>query len=130
MTAEKALALNWQARVLIQRGLASLDFDPGPADGAFGPRTRDVVFAWQEAKGYEGTGYLTREHAGTLKAVGEEAQRAVREQEAKAEPERRVREEKRPGRVLRDCGECPEMVVMPAGEYMMGSPQGGSRQIQ
>ena len=26
------------------------------------------------------------------------------------------------GRVFRDCEGCPEMVVVPAGEYMMGSP--------
>jgi formylglycine-generating enzyme required for sulfatase activity len=28
---------------------------------------------------------------------------------------------KLPGRVFRDCPECPEMVVIPAGEFMMGS---------
>ena len=26
-----------------------------------------------------------------------------------------------PGSVFRDCDECPEMVVVPAGEFMMGS---------
>ena len=26
------------------------------------------------------------------------------------------------GSVFRDCPECPEMVVVPAGEFMMGSP--------
>ena len=26
------------------------------------------------------------------------------------------------GRVFRDCGSCPEMVVIPAGSFMMGSP--------
>lgn len=28
-----------------------------------------------------------------------------------------------PGRVIRDCPTCPEMVVVPAGEFMMGSPE-------
>src|SRR5581483_5673855 len=28
-----------------------------------------------------------------------------------------------PGRVFRDCAGCPEMVVLPAGEFMMGSPE-------
>ena len=28
-----------------------------------------------------------------------------------------------PGRVFRDCPECPEMVVIPAGSFMMGSPR-------
>ena len=29
------------------------------------------------------------------------------------------------GTVFRDCPECPEMVVIPAGEFMMGSPPSG-----
>ena len=29
-----------------------------------------------------------------------------------------------PGTVFRDCDECPQMVVVPAGSYMMGSPSG------
>ena len=37
-----------------------------------------------------------------------------------AEP-RRAHE---PGTVFRDCAGCPEMVVAPAGSYMMGSPSG------
>ena len=28
-----------------------------------------------------------------------------------------------PGRVFRDCPACPEMVVLPAGEFLMGSPE-------
>ena len=28
-----------------------------------------------------------------------------------------------PGAVFRDCAVCPEMVVLPAGEFMMGSPE-------
>ena len=28
----------------------------------------------------------------------------------------------KPGLVFKDCGECPEMVVIPAGSFMMGSP--------
>ena len=31
---------------------------------------------------------------------------------------------RRPGDVFRDCGECPEMVVVPSGEFVMGSPPG------
>jgi formylglycine-generating enzyme required for sulfatase activity len=29
-----------------------------------------------------------------------------------------------PARTLRDCAGCPEMVVVPAGEFLMGSPDG------
>jgi formylglycine-generating enzyme required for sulfatase activity len=30
-----------------------------------------------------------------------------------------------PGTTFRDCSECPEMVVVPAGKFMMGSDDGG-----
>jgi hypothetical protein len=31
-----------------------------------------------------------------------------------------------PGRVFRDCPDCPEMVVVPAGSFVMGSNDGGT----
>jgi formylglycine-generating enzyme required for sulfatase activity len=30
----------------------------------------------------------------------------------------------RPGRAFRDCPECPEMIVVPAGSFVMGAPAG------
>lgn len=27
-----------------------------------------------------------------------------------------------PGKVFKDCKDCPEMVVLPAGSYVMGTP--------
>ena len=33
------------------------------------------------------------------------------------------------GRVFRDCATCPEMVVVPAGSYMMGSPEGEDERV-
>jgi len=29
----------------------------------------------------------------------------------------------KPGETFKDCAECPEMVVVPAGSFMMGSPE-------
>ena len=29
----------------------------------------------------------------------------------------------KPGETFKDCAECPEMVVIPAGSFMMGSPE-------
>ena len=41
-------------------------------------------------------------------------------EEAKASADRRAA--LRPGTVFRDCDACPEMVVVPTGSFMMGSP--------
>ena len=120
--------------MLVQRGLTELKLKVGYTDGLFGKRTRGAIREWQEGKGMEATGYLTEAQAAALVAVGKEAEGAAKEQarlatEA-AERERRERDAKvraaaemRPGREYRACKEswCPELVVVPAGEYMMGS---------
>ena len=48
---EAALGLDRDERRQIQMGLASLGFDPGPADGLFGQRTRDAIGRWQVSQG-------------------------------------------------------------------------------
>ncbi len=59
-------------------------------------------------------------------------QAAEARQRAQAEAERQVKEEPQiavsvdvmqPGEIFRDCADCPEMVVIPAGEFVMGSPE-------
>ncbi len=139
---------------LIQEGLSSLNFDLGKPDGIFGKRTEEAIRRWQASKGLRETGRLTAEQGAALKVLGEETAREKQEQarraremaeaaarqraelerqrrerlaqEAKAREEaaRRAQEAERPGREFRDCGECPEMVVVPSGEYTMGSPDG------
>ena len=42
--------------------------------------------------------------------------------DAAAEAERLAELRGSPGRVFRDCDGCPEMVVIPAGSFMMGAP--------
>ena len=59
--------------------------------------------------------------AGTAAAYGEYLSRYASGRHA-AEA-RRLREKYlRPGRKFKDCEACPELVVVPAGSYMMGSP--------
>ena len=124
-TVEASLGLDRSERRSIQAGLASLGFDPGPADGLFGRQTREALKAWQDAKGESTTGWLTAEETVVLKAAGEEALRAQAEaeqREREAEEEVRARTVMRPGDEFRDCLDCPEMVVIPAGAFTMGSP--------
>ena len=75
---EAALSLERDERRLIQRGLASLGFDPGPADGLFGLRTRKALKKWQSSRKMAATGHLDAEVA---KVLLTEAEAAVRQQE-------------------------------------------------
>ena len=142
---ESSLGLDRKTRRMIQRGLVSLGFSPGPADGAFGPRTRAAIRRYQGETEFEATGYLSAQESKALAALGEAATRAKAEAERleaqrraeaerkrtekKARLERKRRERERalrePGRRFRDCdGQwCPELVVVPAGSYTMGSPE-------
>ena len=63
---ETALDLTRADRRLIQSSLAAQGFDPGPADGVFGRRTRAAIGQWQAMRGEESTGYLNVETAGLL----------------------------------------------------------------
>ena len=136
--AEDALGLEYADFVGIQRGLVSLGKRPGRVDGVFGKRTRRAIREWQVGRGLEATGYLTRDQAEALKAAGRQAEKRqreaverAREAREKTEAARKARQaaeararEMRPGREFRDCEECPEMVMVPAGDYVMGSSRG------
>ena len=81
--------LTREERLQVQQGLAALGFDTGPADGMFGPRTRSAIREWQQAKGLEASGYLSREEAEVLAAAGRE-QAASRETAEPVEPGNQV----------------------------------------
>ena len=112
---EASLELKREERRQIQMGLASLGLDPGPVDGLFGRRTRTAIRNWQSSQGGNATGHLDAEAAKVLLAAGEK--------------EARKRAAMRPGQVFRDCPECPEMVVVPAGSFMMGSTHSNERPV-
>ena len=153
---EKGLDLSREERRLVQLGLAVAGHPPGSADGVLGGKTRRALKAWQASKEVDATGYLTRGQSEALVALGkreeerlreeaeerrlaaeqrarEEAVRKEREEERRlaAERERKAREaearRKQPGTTFRDCPECPEMVVVPAGSFRMGSPPSEER---
>ena len=60
--------LEWR---LVQVGLASLGFDPGPADGLIGRGTRGAIGRLQASRGLEATGYLDVELRKELLAEAE-----------------------------------------------------------
>ena len=67
---EEALGLDRSARRQIQLGLQSAGFDPGGADGLFGPRTRAAIRAWQSSRGVRATGYLDGPAVEALRTAG------------------------------------------------------------
>ena len=73
---EEGLNLDLAARRQIQQGLAAGGFDPGGADGLFGPRTRAAIRRWQSSRGARSTGYLDGASAEALRSTGS-AGRAV-----------------------------------------------------
>ena len=64
--AEAALGLDRAARRQLQERLQAAGFDPGGADGLFGPRTRAAIRQWQESRAAPATGYLNRPAVETL----------------------------------------------------------------
>lgn len=56
---EQALQLLPADRQRIQAVLTSLGYDTRGTDGTFGQRSREMIAAWQKAKGQAATGYLT-----------------------------------------------------------------------
>ena len=104
------------ARRQIQKGLAAGGFDPGGADGLFGPRTRAAIRrARRRTVGRRRRGRAWAERRRRAPpALGSPAQAAAAFGTAAADARRR------PGEVFRDCAECPEMVVLPRGDLAMG----------
>ena len=66
---EEELGLNQAARRQIQQGLRANGFDPGGADGLFGPRTRAAIRSWQSARGARSTGIWTARRSRRCAAV-------------------------------------------------------------
>ena len=136
---ERGLKLSREEKRLIQMGLAAAGQDPGSADGMIGRGTRGAVRRWQGARGEPVTGYLDADEAKELLALGkreEERLRVAAEVRAREEAQRREREAeerrrveaRKPGDTFRDCPGCPEMVVVPAGRFMMGSTSGAGNE--
>ena len=144
---ERDLGLTREERSEIQRGLNALTLEAGAADGLFGEMTREAIRRYQRDAGAPETGFLTADDAKALLARGAEEQVAAATpaspargrgaQEAEHQvtvgrfPSVPLPDGLKPGDVFSDtrrdgldCPECPEMVVLPAGAFQMGSADG------
>jgi peptidoglycan hydrolase-like protein with peptidoglycan-binding domain len=106
--AEATLRLGEPDRKRVQVALTALGFDTRGADGAFGPRTRAMIAAWQKKQTALETGYLTapqfaalRQQAAPAIARFDEEQKSQEDDKRKTEDEAKRRlDEQRGERVL------------------------------
>ncbi|GLQ34198.1 peptidoglycan-binding protein [Amylibacter marinus] len=68
--AEQALELSRNQRRDIQKNLTLLGFNTRGVDGIFGPGSRGAIKEWQQAKGYNVSGFLS---VGQITALGNQA---------------------------------------------------------
>jgi hypothetical protein len=102
--AETALRLSPTDRQRAQVAVTALGFNTGASDGAFNPRTREMIADWQRGKNYPPTGFLTgtqnqallREAAPAL-AKYDEDQKRTEEARKKAEEEKAKAAQPPPG---------------------------------
>jgi hypothetical protein len=64
---ETALNLSTTDRRRIQLALTAQGFDTRGSDGTFGPRSREMIAAWQQAQKHPATGYLTAAESQALR---------------------------------------------------------------
>ncbi len=93
---ETALHLGPVDRQHVQVGLTALGFNTSGSDGVFGSRTRDMISAWQKAKSYPVTGYVTgpetqallKEAASAISKFDDDQRKVTEEAKRKAEDEK------------------------------------------
>jgi serine/threonine protein kinase len=82
--AEAALTLSTADRRRIQIALTAQGFDTRGTDGAFGPRSREMIAAWQQAQKHPATGYLTAAENQALRDASPASSRPAGERAAAA----------------------------------------------
>jgi hypothetical protein len=90
-TEETALKLSPLDRTRIQVALTSLGFDTHGADGVFGPHSREMILAWQQARQQPATGFLTAAQQQALLKEATPALTKYDEDRRRAEAEARTR---------------------------------------
>ena len=128
LSMEVAIGLRPFYRKAVQEALNTLGFDPRGIDGVFGTNTRHAIARWQESREIEPTGYLTPKQHGQLLAEAEQRLAGFEVPNSPSAQTSQVqqvvgsfKETANPSTSFKDCLQCPEMVVVPAGSFFMGS---------
>ncbi|MBI1385813.1 MAG: SUMF1/EgtB/PvdO family nonheme iron enzyme [Rhizobiales bacterium] len=95
----------------VQRELARLGCRPGEPDGLWGPASAGALARWRE--------HARVAEVGSGGGPSLALLRQLEGQTGTVCPAERYQ----PGETFRDCPDCPLMVVVPAGSFMMGSPE-------
>jgi peptidoglycan hydrolase-like protein with peptidoglycan-binding domain len=93
--AENGLRLTALDRQRLQVALTSLGFDTRGYDGAFGPRTRDMIAGWQKARSLPSTGFLNASQRQALLREAAAALIKYDDDQKKLEDDRRKADEAR-----------------------------------
>jgi peptidoglycan hydrolase-like protein with peptidoglycan-binding domain len=97
---ESELRLSYRDRQKLQVALTSQGFDVGAIDGSLGPRSRQMISAWQTKKGDAPTGFVTAAQNAAL--LGEGATAIARweaaQRRAHAEEQQRRQQQQPPPR--------------------------------
>ena len=95
--AENTLRLPIAERQRLQVALTSLGFDTRGSDGVFGPRSREMIAAWQKARGQPATGFVDGpqqqallKEATAAVAKYDSEQKKIEEEKKKVEEEAKV----------------------------------------
>jgi peptidoglycan hydrolase-like protein with peptidoglycan-binding domain len=101
--AEVALRLSLADRQRLQVALTSLGFDTRGADGAFGPRTREMIGNWQRKQNQPASGFLNAAQRQALLKDGalaiaryDEEQKKIEQEKKKLEEEAKARAAQQP----------------------------------
>ena len=95
-SAESGLRLATADRQRLQVALSALGFDTRGTDGVFGPRSREMISAWQKARGLPATGFIVAaeqqrllQEAAAAVSKFDDGQKRLEEEKKKAEDEAR-----------------------------------------
>ena len=112
--AEAGLKLGLADRQRIQVALTSLGFDTRGSDGAFGPRSREMIAGWQKARSLPPTGFLNAaQHQALLReaatALGkyDDEQKKLDEDKKKADEAKRKADEEAKARAPQTAAASP-----------------------